>query len=53
MKLNNTNFRDNKMKDLKLTKTHSHICIDSVTFTNNHDSKAFFYHFWRKKIGNV
>ena len=42
MKLNNTNFRRNKIKGLMLAETQSLIYIDFVTFTNNHVTFVMF-----------
>ena len=42
VKLNNTNFRRNKIKWLMLAKSQSLIYIDIVKFTNNHVTFAMF-----------
>ena len=36
MKLDNANFRGNKIKTLMLAKSQSRIYVDNITFTNNH-----------------
>ena len=51
MKIDNTNFRWNQIKNLMLEKSQSHIDIDNVTFTNNTASFCFFNISGKSKLG--